>query len=179
MPAKRAMVKVLWGLLVLVTVAGADAAAQDVYVVYTGSERTRKDRVVAEMPRDLSVKVYNADLLALADYSGKQKAVTKLSRASIVVVLGDKAARLLRKTKVKSTLLIVGSTQKDIGSTKLLLYVVPVGTDTRGLSGSTLTISSGKDLQDRSKLRTAKVLLVEPNALTLAEAVSLLARTLI
>ena len=81
---------ILLGLFVLWNMSAGSAWAVDVYVVYSGREGNLRKSVTNVMSSNLSVKSYNVDLLALADYSGKQKAVGKISRASVVIIVGSR-----------------------------------------------------------------------------------------
>jgi len=73
--------------LVSVFSSSALAAGIDVYITYMGKDKTIKQSIQNALPADLTVKYYNASALAMADYSGKQKAVAKLSKAKLVVVI--------------------------------------------------------------------------------------------
>ena len=65
----------------------AHAAGVDVYLVYVGADKSVKNNIVSALPEQLVVKHYNASMLKMADYSGKQKVVTKLSKAKLVVFI--------------------------------------------------------------------------------------------
>ena len=155
------------------------ASAQDVYVVYSGKDRAFKNQIVGAFPANLKVKQYNADLLALADYSGKQKAATKISRAEVVVIIGDKPMTILKKVKIKSNVLIVRSVKRDVKSTGAMLYVVSSRTDISGLTGIKLQVNSRADMNDERSVKSAKVIVVNENAVTLPEAVSKIAQIFI
>ena len=73
----------------------AVASATDIYLVYGGSDKASMKEIKKALPGDLKVKSYNVDMLAMADYSGKQKAVSKLSRAKVVVLINGKAQEAL------------------------------------------------------------------------------------
>jgi len=73
------------------------ANATDVFLVYAGEDKSIKKEVEDSLAKDFKVKSYNVDLLALADYSGKQKAISKISKAKLVVFIKDKAAEILDK----------------------------------------------------------------------------------
>ena len=63
------------------TLAGQDI---DVYVAYSGRDKKDKRALKKAFPANQSVKINNVDLLALADYSGKQKAIAKLEKAKVM-----------------------------------------------------------------------------------------------
>ncbi len=167
--------------LVLFSLLGmsAAAAAQDVYVVYSGKDRAFKNQIVGAFPEDVKVKQYNADLLALADYTGKQKAVTIISRAEVVVIIGDKPMDILKKTKIKANVLILGSVKKNVKSTGSLLYVVSNRTDIRGLTGSKLQVNSRADMNDEQSIKSSKVVVVNENAVSLPQAILKIAQIFI
>lgn len=71
--------------------ASAVAHAADLYVVYAGKDKDLKARVIKEVSPELQVKSYNIDLLALADYSGKQKVAAKLQQAQFIVFTSNRA----------------------------------------------------------------------------------------
>lgn len=155
------------------------ASAQDVYVIYSGKDRAFKNQIVGAFPEDVKVKEYNADLLVLADYTGKQKAVTKISRAAVVLIIGDKPMDILMNSKIKANLLIVRSVKKNVKSTESLLYVVGNRTDIRGLTGSKLQVNNQADMNDEQSIKSSKVVVVNENAVSLPEAVSKIAQIFI
>ena len=178
MPAPKTVLPIAlgflcWGLSV------QTAWAIDVYVVYSGRDKALATQVVSALSRDLSVKKYNADLLALADYSGKQKAVAKISRAQLIVILRDRPMNLFRGSRIRGNLIIVDSAKGNVRSSELLIYVVDRDTNTSGLTGSKLTVKTKGDLKDKDKVLSAKVVLVDQAAVRLQEAVSLIAQLLI
>ena len=68
--ARRGSFLVLFGILLFsegVFFRSAQAAGVDVYFVYAGRDKKESDRLLNELPKELSVKTYNADLLVLAD----------------------------------------------------------------------------------------------------------------
>ena len=109
-PWSRAILPVFAGMLVMAT--GVLAAAPggpglDVYVVYSGRDRGSKAKLLKLLSKDVKVKTYNVDLLAVADYSGKQKAIGKLQRARTVVFLGKRPSTILKGNKLKRNLILV------------------------------------------------------------------------
>ncbi|PCI46086.1 MAG: hypothetical protein COB51_07925 [Moraxellaceae bacterium] len=65
------------------------AGAPDVYVVYLAKDKKLGKSValaIANMlPESSRVKSYNATILLVSDYSGKQKTAARLSKAKLVV----------------------------------------------------------------------------------------------
>jgi len=66
------------------------AGSLDIYIVYVSSESALKKSLKGKLSQDHGVKVFNAGGLATADYSGKQKAISRISSANLVVLLTDK-----------------------------------------------------------------------------------------
>ena len=152
----------------------------DVYIIYSGKTRGAIHLLAKSLPKHLSVKSYNANLLALADYSGKQKAISKFHQARLIVILGDQSLRILETGRMKRPLVIVGSTKKDITSNVKTLYVVSKGTNLDGLGRTTIITAKNKfDLADRDKIRSADVVLVDQESLKILEAVSLIIEKII
>ena len=142
MRAKRFVAAAL--VLFLLLGMSAAAAAQDVYVVYSGKDRAFKDQIVGGFPAGVNVKQYNADLLALADYSGKQKVIAKLSRAKVILILGDKPLNALTGSTFASHLIVNSGHGNDLASRKTKVHAVTHGTDTSTLeaSGNLVVITS-------------------------------------
>ncbi|MFQ5564442.1 MAG: hypothetical protein ACE5FO_12845 [Parvularculaceae bacterium] len=95
MEKKSRLLRVLVAFLatgLLVTIPAPSIAA-DIYFVYSGKDRELLKQITRRVPASLSVKSYNIDLLALADYSGKQKVTAKLKRADFVVFVNDRARK--------------------------------------------------------------------------------------
>lgn len=172
---KRAVAATL-GVLLIFCFVPSMALSLDVYVVYSGKGKKEKDQLIKSLPKDFSVKVYNADLLAIADYSGKQKAIAKLGKAQIVVVLQDTPMKILKGSEVTSDLLVVGSLMKTVKSNKKLLYVVAKGTDLSSLKGKvrTLIVSGERDLEDLRRFRSLEVVIVDRGSLDFFKAVSMI-----
>lgn len=151
----------LWAAMVLIP---STALAQlDIYVVYAGNAKVEKDRLIKSLSPSLSVKTYNADLLALADYSGKQKAVAKLQTAKVVVVLQDDPIRMLEGSSLSVPLMVVESTQQTVTSERQVIYVVPLGMDVSGLGGKTLEVKTDGDLVSSQAVLHARVVVVDPS----------------
>jgi hypothetical protein len=93
----------------------AQSYATDVYLVYAGADKDVM-KEIKDALADLKVKSYNVDLLAMADYSGKQKAVAKLSKAKVVVLVKDKPAEVLGDAKFPSVVNAAGA--GDAGAIK-------------------------------------------------------------
>ncbi len=104
----------------------AQAGDLDVYIVYSGKNKQAKKALVNALGPGVSVKAYNADLLALADYSGMQKAVAKIEQAKMVVILSDRPMELLKGSTLKQNLIIVGSMLGTVVSSKRCVRVLPL-----------------------------------------------------
>lgn len=155
--------------------------ALDAYVIYSGKNYQEKESFLATLPKEFSVKSYNADLLAVADYSGKQKALTKFQRASVIVILLDEPMQLLRGATVKSNLVIVQSVMTSVKSEARTLYVLSQGTDFAQLGGKlkTLTAINQENFPNKKELQGADLVLVEEKTLHVMAAASLATATIL
>ncbi|HEB52761.1 MAG TPA: hypothetical protein ENI87_05860 [bacterium] len=79
--------------------------------------------IKAAAPKGVKVSVFNMKLLKVADYSGVQKAVAKFDRAKLVVVLGARAAKPLKKTKLRTNVILVNAAASKVTG-KTTLHVV-------------------------------------------------------
>ena len=170
----------LWALLgcaAVATPAVAPLAARqlDVYVVYGGGDRGFRDELLAALPEGLSVRSYNSNLLALADYSGKQKVLSKLEIARVVVILSASPLEHLEGRLVGTDLVIVSSVSTALTSDGLTLHVLTSGTDVSALGRSVNTLAVGRlaDLADEARVRTADVVFVDEGAIGLGRGVAL------
>jgi hypothetical protein len=118
--------------LALALAAGA-AHAQDVRVLFDGKSKNTMKTVVGAFPKGTDVKSYNVGLLVLADYSGRQKAVAKLNRASVVIIVGDSAQRRLAGCKFTTDVLVAGTTRRAVTSNASILHVIDTRWDRRAL----------------------------------------------
>ncbi|PCK07387.1 MAG: hypothetical protein COA42_14525 [Alteromonadaceae bacterium] len=110
-------------LFVLLVVTGAtiQAAGVDVYLVYAGADKKLQKRIRATLPGDLAIKSYNASLLMMADYSGKQKAIAKLSSAKLVVLINKQSMELLGNPRFPNALMVTGDSSQEIDKIKAAL----------------------------------------------------------
>ncbi|PCJ99337.1 MAG: hypothetical protein COA45_04665 [Zetaproteobacteria bacterium] len=76
-------------LLAVFTTNPCVASATDIYLVYSGANRDIKNQIQDALSSELDIKSYNTSLLVIADYSGKQKVIAKLSQAGLVVMLDE------------------------------------------------------------------------------------------
>ena len=148
----------------------------DVFVVYSGKDRKEKSALKKALLGNLVVKFYNADLLEVADYSGKQKAIAKLEKAKVIVVLKDRPMELFEGTTFARNVLIVNSAKNSVKSENWTLYVVGKGTDLSALGGNLRphNAASVEDLNDLEALRGADVVLVDEAALDIHNAVGMI-----
>jgi hypothetical protein len=159
-------------------ITSAMASAQDVYVVYSRSGRTLKNEISKAMDRDLKVREYNADLLALADYSGKQKVVTKISRAGVVIIIGDQPMLALKGTRITSNVMVVDSVNTTVKSTEFLKYIVGRNTPLAKLTGDKLSAGKSADLENEKSVEDADIVIVDEQTLSIASAVGTIASQL-
>ena len=152
----------------------------DVYIIYSGKTRGAIHLLAKSIPKYLSVKSYNANLLVLADYSGKQKAISKFHRARLIVILGDQTLEILESGKLKRALVIVGSTKTNMKSDVKTLYVVSKGTNLDDLRAKKIITAKDRlDLATLDKVRAVDVVLVDQDRLKIMEAVSLIIERMI
>ena len=156
-------------------------AGLDAYVIYAGKNRKETEAFLKNLPKDLSVKTYNSDLLAVADYSGKQKALTKLERASVIVMFSDEPLKLLRGAMLKSNLVIVQSVLAEVRSGARRLYVLSKGTDYSKLANvdKTLDATKPETLNNSENLEGIDIILVDDKKLDIFLAASLVTRTVL
>ena len=150
----------------------------DVYVIYSGKNKKEKKQLIKTFPKNLSVKSYNADLLAVADYSGIQKAVSKFERAAIIIILKDRPVGLLKGATVKKDLVILQSVKTGVSSSQWQLYVLSQGADisTLGDRIKKRVISKEADLEDIEAIRASNLLLIDEGGIKMSQAVSLLVK---
>ena len=140
----------------------------DLYVLYAGRDSKDKNDLNAQIGKlsgDIEVKNFNVDLLALADYSGKQKAIARFGRARLVVAVKDGPQRVLKGSRLSSDLVITRSTRKTLRSRKRTLYIVAKGTDLSKLGKriKTVHIATEKDLQNAEAILSADVAVIDPS----------------
>ena len=153
----------------------------DVYVLYAGKNSQEKRDLVDKLPKELTVKQFNVDILALADYSGKQKAIAKFSRARVVVTVHDAPLKILKGTKVGTDLVVANSTLATVSSKKHRIHVVAKGADLKSF-GSRVDVEqvTGADsFKDLETLLKADVLVVDTSVIPLADVVSKLLEALV
>lgn len=104
-----ALISVL--LLGSMTVSAADV---NVYLVYVGTDKKMAKNIRSSLPKNLTVRKYNASMLLMADYSGKQKVIAKLSKAKLVVYIGDSPKKLLGQHKFAKQVTIAGAGEAEL-----------------------------------------------------------------
>jgi len=108
-------------LIVVLTPLTAMAGGVDIYVVFSGSDKAIKKEIKKQLSGEYKVKTYNTKLLAMADYSGKQKAVAKISKARLVVLVKDEVYKELEAPAFSKVITVLGSTASDIDNIKAAL----------------------------------------------------------
>ncbi len=93
---------------------GVHAADINVYLVYVGADKKIVKIIRSSLPKDLAVRKYNASMLLMADYSGKQKVIAKLSKAKLVVFMGDSPKKLLGQHQFKKQITISGAGEAEL-----------------------------------------------------------------
>lgn len=107
--------------------------AADVYLIYSGKNKADKKLFKKAFPKGIKVKAYNADLLAVADYSGKQKAAAKFDRARVIVILRDRPMEMLKGVALNKDLIIIESVLSSVSSSRKTHYILRTGTDVSAL----------------------------------------------
>lgn len=146
----------------------------DVYLIYSGKNKAEKKALMKALPGNVKVKAYNADLLAVADYSGIQKAVAKFDKANAIVVLKDRPMEMLKGATVNKDLFIIHSIKTGLASTEWKVYVLNNGVDITSF-GEVMRkkhIASINDLEDWKTIRSSDVLLVDDKTLEINKVVS-------
>lgn len=92
----------------------AQAADVSVYLVYVGADKKTVKSIRSSLPKGLSVRKYNASMLLMADYSGKQKVIAKLSKAKLVVFMGDNPKKLLGQHQFEKQITISGGGEAEL-----------------------------------------------------------------
>ena len=113
-----------------------EAGNVDVYVLYSSKEKSDKASIVEALGSDLDIKTYGTDKLKLSDYSGKQKAVAKIDKAGVVVLLGEGSSKILKGTEFASPVFVLKSAGRKALSSDWNLNIVADGTDVSELPHS-------------------------------------------
>jgi len=126
------------------------------------------------MPKNIKVKAYNADLLAVADYSGIQKAVAKFEKAGVIVVLRDRPVQMLKGATVSKDLIIVNSGKQGVKSSRWTIYLLDNAADLSlfGAGAKRKTVTTMDDLANKDEIRSSAVLIVDEKKLQIQEVVS-------
>jgi len=150
----------------------------DIYIAYSGKNKETMKTLKQAFQSHLTVKSYNVDLLALADYTGKQKAIAKLESADLIVIISDAAMESLSGTSLNTDLLVLQSLKATVTSSKVDLRIVKKGTNLdRQLK--THAVASENDLNDISLLHSFDVLVVDETSIDIHKGVALVAAKLL
>ena len=142
-----------------------DAAGADVYLVYAGRNRELKKAIIEGISRDFSVKTYNTSLLGLADYSGIQKVVGKISEARVVVMLLDTTMDAFKGSTIRTDLIVVNSVRATIKAENKVLYIVDTNADITEL-GKGLKTSRISSISDLKNLE-ADVIIIDESVISI------------
>ncbi len=153
----------------------------DVYIVYASSDRDAKNELIDALPEGLSVKSYNSNLLALADYTGQQKALSKLELASVVVIISDAPLDHVSGRLADANVLLVNTVSTELTSDQQTIHVLDSGTDVAALGRNVTAINaSGEaDLADRTRVEAANIIFVDIGTLTASRGLSLIIQRLL
>jgi len=146
----------------------------DVYLIYSGKNKAEKKALMKALPKDIKVKAYNADLLAVADYSGIQKAVSKFEKAGVIVVLRDRPLQMLKGATVNKDLIIVNSEKQGLKSSRWTIYLLDNAADLApfGPNAKRKTVASMNDLENKDEIRSSDVLIVDEKKIHIQKVVS-------
>ncbi len=107
--------KIIVGLALSALLALSPAAyAVDIYLVYAGSDKPIQKELKAALSSNFQVKSYNVDMLAMADYSGKQKAISKIAKAKLVVLVNNKPEEALEGAEFSNVISV--DSADDVGA---------------------------------------------------------------
>lgn len=102
----------------LLVPARANAEALDIYLVYSADVRGQKTDLKKTLSEEYNVKSYNIAMLSVADYSGRQKIMTKLTSARVIVLLGSRSIDILGNRNHDSTLAIDAKSEDPVTTIK-------------------------------------------------------------
>ena len=97
------------------------AASVDLYIVYASADKDIQKNIKKSMPSTLKIKSYNTSLLAMADYTGKQKTVSKLNSASLVVIVNKETLKLLGDPTFSNSIIVSSGDENDVAEINKLL----------------------------------------------------------
>ena len=95
----------------------------DVYVVYSSIDKPLQKTLKKSLPSSLKIRSYNIDLLTMADYSGKQKALIKIMKARIVVIIKPKARGIIGEQSTGDIIYIAGKDDLDTARNKIRMML--------------------------------------------------------
>lgn len=153
-------------------------AATDVYVVFASESSQLKKELSTPLKKVMHVKTYNVAMLALADYSGKQKVIAKFSRANVVVILGDKPLEALSGSTFASHLIVVSNADNDLSSEKIKVYVVPKGSHLSAIGSRNNWIGISTESALGGDVKSGNVYVITP-PLAIDRAIAKLVKSLI
>ncbi|PCJ47064.1 MAG: hypothetical protein COA99_01690 [Moraxellaceae bacterium] len=102
--------------IITLTSFSVNAAAPDIYLVYAGSDKSLAKSIKKSLSSKGKIKLYNASILLMADYSGKQKAVARLSKAKLVVFVSGaaKPTDLIDEGAIPGAVSVIGEGEENI-----------------------------------------------------------------
>ncbi len=98
------------------------AFADDVYVFYSLANRELWESLEPALST-YEIETYKVDLLTLADYSAKQKAVARANRSHVSIVVGPKASHVLSDTTLVNPLIAVEARDSLQTKAKVIIYL--------------------------------------------------------
>lgn len=151
-------------------IATAGQEALDIYVVYDASTRDVRRELTDLLEANHSVRGYNADLLGVADYAGKQKALARLERARVVIILGDRVGDLLGESTLQRPVVVAGALAPALTSDRFAVRIVDAP-PAETIAGQVHVLTSMGDVPTAEALRQSAVLVADPAQLPLSATV--------
>jgi hypothetical protein len=121
---KNKLIKCIAAATILTVMFGANqafAGGIDIFVVYSGEDKAINKAVKGALKESYQVKSYNVDLLALADYTGKQKVTSKISKAKLVVFVKSEARATIGEKGISNFLEVQDGSPETITRIKSAL----------------------------------------------------------
>lgn len=176
---KRRITKWIWLLFlsIFMLVGLLDVKAQasaNIFIAYTGTTADLKDKLIKTLPKQIPVKAYNVNLLAIMDFSGRNKALLRMNASRLIIILGDATMKILKNARINTDLLIVQSRQETLRSSRWTLYILGQETSLKDFKPSVKRkkVSKIEDLGSEQDLRALTVLIVDKQSIPLQDVIA-------
>lgn len=127
MSIRKAFVGIVIVIIGLSWSVAAQADHVDVYLIYSADVRVLRNDMKKTLAPDYMVKSYNVDLLAVADYSGRQKILAKLVNAQLIVLIGQKPVDLLGHEGLENVVSVSNNAGKTVAVAKVMHWLNAMG----------------------------------------------------